>query len=37
MAFAVARQAVAEHGAAAEPAPPGALRAGELIERLGAR
>ncbi len=37
IAFAVARQAVAEHGAAAEPAPPGALRAGELIERLGAR
>ena len=33
-AFAVACQAVAEHGAAAEPAPPGALRAGELIERL---
>jgi NAD(P)H-hydrate repair Nnr-like enzyme with NAD(P)H-hydrate dehydratase domain len=37
LAFAVARHAVAEHGAAAEPAPPGALRAGELIERLVAR
>jgi NAD(P)H-hydrate repair Nnr-like enzyme with NAD(P)H-hydrate dehydratase domain len=36
-AFAVARQAVAEHGAAADPAPPVALRAAELIERLGAR
>lgn len=33
-AFSVARQAVAEHGAAAEPSPPGALRAGDLIERL---
>ncbi len=37
LAFALARHAVAEHGAAAEPAPPGALRAGELIERLVAR
>jgi hydroxyethylthiazole kinase-like uncharacterized protein yjeF len=36
-AFAVARQAVAEHGATAEPAPAGALRAAALIERLGAR
>ena len=35
--FAVARQAVAEHGAAAEPPPPGALRAGDLIERLAQR
>ena len=33
-AFVVARQAVAEHGAAAEPPPAGALRAGDLIERL---
>lgn len=33
-AFGVARQAVAEHGAAAEPRPAGALRAGDLIERL---
>ncbi len=33
-AFVVARQAVAEHGAAAEPQPSGALRAGDLIERL---
>lgn len=33
-AFAAARRAVAEHGAAAEPQPPGALTAGELIERL---
>jgi len=33
-AFANARHAVAEHGAAAEPQPPGALAAGELIERL---
>jgi hydroxyethylthiazole kinase-like uncharacterized protein yjeF len=33
-AFTVARQAVAEHGAAAEPPPPSALRAGDLIERL---
>jgi len=33
-AFAIAVQAVAEHGAAAEPPPPGALRAGDLIERL---
>ena len=30
-------RAVAEHGAAAEPARPGALRAGDLIERLHAR
>lgn len=36
-AFGVARQAVAEHGAAAEPQPSGALRAGDLIERLYAR
>jgi hydroxyethylthiazole kinase-like uncharacterized protein yjeF len=36
-ALAVARQAVAEHGAAAEPQPPGALRAGDLIERLARR
>jgi hydroxyethylthiazole kinase-like uncharacterized protein yjeF len=36
-AFAAARQAVAEHGAAAEPAPRGALRAADLIERLGGR
>ncbi|HZT56701.1 MAG TPA: ADP/ATP-dependent (S)-NAD(P)H-hydrate dehydratase, partial [Burkholderiaceae bacterium] len=35
-AFKVAQQAVAEHGAAAEPAPHGALRAGDLIERLAA-
>lgn len=34
VAVAVARQAVAEHGAAAEPLPAGALRAGDLIERL---
>ena len=34
LAFAVARQAVAEHGAAAEPQPSGPLRAGDLIERL---
>ena len=34
LAFAVALQAVAEHGAAAEPAPSGALRAADLIERL---
>ena len=33
-AFAITVQAVAEHGAAAEPASPGALRAGDLIERL---
>ena len=33
-AFIAARQAVAEHGAAAEPQPSGALRAGDLIERL---
>jgi hydroxyethylthiazole kinase-like uncharacterized protein yjeF len=36
-AFGAARQAVAEHGAAAEPQPPGALRAGDLIERLYGR
>lgn len=33
-AFANAVQCVAEHGAAAEPPPPGALRADDLIERL---
>ena len=33
-AFAVAMQAVAEHGAAAEPQPAGALLAGDLIDRL---
>jgi hydroxyethylthiazole kinase-like uncharacterized protein yjeF len=33
-AFEVACQAVAEHGAAAEPEPAGPLRAGDLIERL---
>jgi hydroxyethylthiazole kinase-like uncharacterized protein yjeF len=33
-AFMLAVQAVAEHGAAAEPQPIGALRAGDLIERL---
>ena len=36
-AFGAARQAVAEHGAAAEPSPSGALRAGDLTERLYAR
>jgi len=36
-AFTVAVQAVAEHGAAAEPAPSGALLAGDLIERLHQR
>ena len=36
-AFAVAVQAVAEHGAAAEPQPSGALLAGDLIERLHRR
>ena len=36
-AFAAACRAVAEHGAAAEPAPPGALRASDLIERLVAQ
>jgi NAD(P)H-hydrate repair Nnr-like enzyme with NAD(P)H-hydrate dehydratase domain len=35
--FAAAMQAVAEHGAAAEPPVSGALRAGDLIERLHAR
>jgi len=35
--FAAAVQAVAEHGAAAEPPVSGALRAGDLIERLHAR
>jgi ADP-dependent NAD(P)H-hydrate dehydratase / NAD(P)H-hydrate epimerase len=34
MAFDVAKLATAEHGAAAEPQPPGALRANDLIERL---
>ena len=33
-AFVSARHAVAEHGAAAEPQPAGALRADDLIERL---
>ena len=37
LAFITARQAVAEHGAAAEPQLSGALRAGDLIERLYAR
>jgi NAD(P)H-hydrate repair Nnr-like enzyme with NAD(P)H-hydrate dehydratase domain len=36
-AFTTAVQAVAEHGSAAEPPPSGALRAGDLIERLHAR
>jgi hydroxyethylthiazole kinase-like uncharacterized protein yjeF len=36
-AFAVAWQAVAEHGAAAEPPPSSALRASDLIERLAQR
>lgn len=36
-AFAAATQAVAEHGATAEPQPAGALLAGELIERLHRR
>ncbi len=36
IAFQVACQAVAEHGAAAEPPPPGSLRASDLIERLHA-
>lgn len=36
LAFESACQAVAEHGAAAEPAPPGALRASDLVERLHA-
>lgn len=36
IAFAAARSAVAEHGAAAEPQPPGSLRASDLIERLHA-
>ncbi|MBC8058754.1 MAG: bifunctional ADP-dependent NAD(P)H-hydrate dehydratase/NAD(P)H-hydrate epimerase, partial [Rhizobiales bacterium] len=35
-AFITARQAVAEHGAAAEPPSSGASRAGDLIERLHA-
>jgi ADP-dependent NAD(P)H-hydrate dehydratase / NAD(P)H-hydrate epimerase len=34
IAFLAARHAVAEHGAAAEPQPKSALRAGDLIERL---
>ena len=33
-AFDIATRAVIEHGAAAEPERPGALRAGDLIERL---
>jgi hydroxyethylthiazole kinase-like uncharacterized protein yjeF len=33
-AFAAARLAVAEHGAAAEPQPAGSLRASDLVERL---
>jgi NAD(P)H-hydrate repair Nnr-like enzyme with NAD(P)H-hydrate dehydratase domain len=37
LAFAVASQAVAEHGAAAEPQRPGSLSASELIERLHQR
>ncbi|HEY4069101.1 MAG TPA: NAD(P)H-hydrate dehydratase [Burkholderiaceae bacterium] len=37
IAFEAALQAVAEHGAAAEPPPPGALRASSLIERLAQR
>ena len=36
-AFEAAIQAVAEHGAAAEPPPPGSLRASALIERLASR
>jgi NAD(P)H-hydrate repair Nnr-like enzyme with NAD(P)H-hydrate dehydratase domain len=36
-AFAVAVRAVAEHGAAAEPQPSGALLAGDLIDRLHGR
>jgi len=36
-AFAITRQAVAEHGAGAEPQPRGPLRAADLIERLYAR
>ena len=36
-AFEVAAQAVAEHGAAAEPPAPGALRAADLIETIYAR
>ena len=36
-AFAIATQAVAEHGAAAEPQPAGALLAADLIERLHRR
>ena len=36
-AFAAATQAVAEHGAAAEPQPSGALLAADLIERLHRR
>jgi NAD(P)H-hydrate repair Nnr-like enzyme with NAD(P)H-hydrate dehydratase domain len=37
LAFAIASQAVAEHGAAAEPQRPGSLSASELIERLHQR
>ena len=36
-AFDVATRAVIEHGAAAEPDQPGALRAGDLVERLHRR
>ncbi|MEO5695879.1 MAG: NAD(P)H-hydrate dehydratase, partial [Burkholderiaceae bacterium] len=36
-AFSVAQRAVAEHGAAAEPAPADALLASELIDRLSNR
>ena len=36
-AFAAARRAVAEHGAAADPQPAGPLRAADLIERVYAR
>ena len=36
-AFDIVVQAVAEHGAAAEPPPPGALLANDLIARLHAR
>jgi len=36
-AFDIATRAVVEHGAAAEPERPGALRAGDLVERLHRR
>ena len=36
-AFDIATRAVIEHGAAAEPERPGALRAGDLVERLHRR